>query len=370
MVLNNKYILKMLESECRKIDNFIYEYNQAYNIGISLIQKEGYYMFKNGMKGNLIFNVLYKKARSALKSRNIKDKSALTQDALRHAYNTLFTNIKQNKPFNLHFKDSSSLEGSIPVRTNKPINKIFGVKFNTKFHRPLPEGYRIMGAKIKRENKKYFIIYTLTNDTKEPKIPKGIKSDDIVGIDSNQGNYTFSNGYKIDFIKNIYPDLESKRLKAQKKLSSKKKKSKNRKKARSDLFNISRKIKNRRTDDIQKRVTKVLTNVEEKVIAIEKLNIKSMTKKNLKNRNKAMIKNMLHISHHHFFSVLAYKATLNDRFVLSVNPMYTSMTCSNCGSIKKMQLDERTYICECGLNIDRDLNASINICRAGSALCR
>ena len=368
MVLNYKYRLKMPISSYRKIDNYIYEYNQAYNSSISLIQKEGRYMYDNNMKSNLIFNVLYKKVRSIMKRRNIHDKSALTQDALRHAYNTLFTNIKQNKPFTLHFRDSSSLEGSFPVRTNKLIDRTFGVKFKTILHRPIPIGSRIMGARIKRENKRYYIIYTVTDDTPDVK-PQGILYNDVIGMDSNQGNYTFSNGYTLDFVKSVYPKLESKRLKAQKKLSSKKKGSKNRRKARGDLFNTSRKIKNRRNDDVQKRVTKVLNEVKEKVIVVEKLDIKSMTKKNLTNRNKAMIKNMLHITHNHFFSVLAYKATLNDRFVLSVDPKYTSMTCSRCGSIKKMPLTARTYSCSCGLNIDRDLNAAINIRRAGSALC-
>ena len=47
----------------------------------------------------------------------------------------------------------------------------------------------------------------------------------------------------------------------------------------------------------------------------------------------------------------------------------SSMTCSNCGTVKaKLSLSERVYNCEeCGLVIDRDLNAAINIQVAGSA---
>ena len=47
----------------------------------------------------------------------------------------------------------------------------------------------------------------------------------------------------------------------------------------------------------------------------------------------------------------------------------SSKTCSNCGTVKaKLSLGERTFNCDaCGTSMDRDLNAAINICVAGSA---
>ena len=51
--------------------------------------------------------------------------------------------------------------------------------------------------------------------------------------------------------------------------------------------------------------------------------------------------------------------------VVLVNPNGTSQTCSRCGLIVKKELCERTHRCECGLVLDRDLNASINILRLG-----
>jgi putative transposase len=48
--------------------------------------------------------------------------------------------------------------------------------------------------------------------------------------------------------------------------------------------------------------------------------------------------------------------------VTEVDPRNTSKTCSNCGNIQTMPLSKRIYFCEgCGLNEDRDINASINI---------
>ena len=44
----------------------------------------------------------------------------------------------------------------------------------------------------------------------------------------------------------------------------------------------------------------------------------------------------------------------------------SSKTCSYCGTIKKdLKLSDRTYTCECGLKVDRDLNASINLANYG-----
>jgi IS605 OrfB family transposase len=48
-----------------------------------------------------------------------------------------------------------------------------------------------------------------------------------------------------------------------------------------------------------------------------------------------------------------------------VNPAYTSQTCSRCGVIKKENRKGESYSCSCGLEMDADLNASINILRRG-----
>ncbi|MFP4655071.1 MAG: zinc ribbon domain-containing protein, partial [Methanohalobium sp.] len=59
-----------------------------------------------------------------------------------------------------------------------------------------------------------------------------------------------------------------------------------------------------------------------------------------------------------------YKAAERGKIVDKVNPNYTSQVCSHCGRIKKekLKLNERTFHCSnCGLEIDRDLNAAVNI---------
>lgn len=51
--------------------------------------------------------------------------------------------------------------------------------------------------------------------------------------------------------------------------------------------------------------------------------------------------------------------------LIKVDPSYTSQTCSNCGAVIKANRDGEHYHCSCGLEIDADTNAAINILRRG-----
>lgn len=51
--------------------------------------------------------------------------------------------------------------------------------------------------------------------------------------------------------------------------------------------------------------------------------------------------------------------------LIKVDPSYTSQTCSNCGAVIKSNRDGERYHCSCGLEIDADTNAAINILRRG-----
>ena len=69
-----------------------------------------------------------------------------------------------------------------------------------------------------------------------------------------------------------------------------------------------------------------------------------------------------------FIEKLSYKIAENQGCLVKIDTYYpSSKTCSNCGNVKEtLSLSERTYHCtECGFEIDRDLNASINILNIG-----
>lgn len=71
-----------------------------------------------------------------------------------------------------------------------------------------------------------------------------------------------------------------------------------------------------------------------------------------------------------FRSILADKAEEAGRQLVLVNPMNTSQACSNCGVLpsEPKTLSIRTHECaECGLALDRDVNAARNILRLGES---
>ena len=67
-----------------------------------------------------------------------------------------------------------------------------------------------------------------------------------------------------------------------------------------------------------------------------------------------------------FIEYTTYKAESAGKQVILVNPQNTSQICSDCGNTVKKSLSVRTHRCSCGLVLDRDINAAINILRLGT----
>ena len=82
-----------------------------------------------------------------------------------------------------------------------------------------------------------------------------------------------------------------------------------------------------------------------------------------KKGSKTLRKNILALSPGHMLGILEWKSVQFGIHIRSVNPAFTSRTCSKCGTIKQdLTLKDRTFNCsECNNNIDRDLNACLNI---------
>ena len=79
-------------------------------------------------------------------------------------------------------------------------------------------------------------------------------------------------------------------------------------------------------------------------------------------KNHCLAKSIQDASWQQLIIFTQYKAEYAGRNVELVNPRNTSKTCSKCGNIQDMPLSQRTYNCpSCGLTLDRDHNAAINI---------
>ena len=98
-------------------------------------------------------------------------------------------------------------------------------------------------------------------------------------------------------------------------------------------------------------------------IAIEDLQIPNMVK------NKKLSRRILEQGWGTLKSMLTYKSEETGGKVIQVSARNTSKTCSGCGSVKEeLSLSERVFTCsECGIEINRDLNAAINISRRALA---
>ena len=71
-----------------------------------------------------------------------------------------------------------------------------------------------------------------------------------------------------------------------------------------------------------------------------------------------------------FLSMLGYKLEERGKYLIKVDRYFaSSKICSVCGHKKKeLALSERTYLCECGNRIDRDVNAAVNILEEGKRI--
>jgi IS605 OrfB family transposase len=97
-------------------------------------------------------------------------------------------------------------------------------------------------------------------------------------------------------------------------------------------------------------------------IALKDLQIKGLV------RNHHLSKSILDAGWGYVKQRLADKAVEAGRQIVLVNPAYTSKTCSSCGELfPDLSLADRWIECACGLSMDRDVNAAINVLRVGHA---
>ena len=133
----------------------------------------------------------------------------------------------------------------------------------------------------------------------------------------------------------------------------------NRRKAVAQLARQAERIASRRKDFLNKLAHELVMQYDR--IAVEALRIPNMV------RNRHLSKSILDASWGYFKQRLHSKAAEAGRVVVEVDPAYTSKTCSGCGySFEHLSLDHRWIACRCGVSLDRDHNAAINILyRAG-----
>lgn len=199
---------------------------------------------------------------------------------------------------------------------------------------------------------KYFI--SILVDTENIQLPK---TSNKVGVDLGLKEFAITSDGEFFSNPKWLRKSEKRLKKLQRDLSRKKKGSNNRRKARLKVARLHEKITNQRKDFLHKTSTQLIN--ENQVVVIEDLKVSNMLK------NHRLAKAINEVSWFEFRTMLEYKASWYGReLVIAPSNYASSQLCSNCGnkSSQTKDLSCRTYICPiCGLEIDRDINASKNL---------
>ena len=222
-----------------------------------------------------------------------------------------------------------------------------------------PDGAKVLRMSVSKRGGRWQASLTVERaDLPIPSPPKG----GSVGIDLGVKELaTLSDGTVIHNPHALKSNLR--RLKkAQRNLSRKRKGSNRRRKAGARVARLYARVANLRSDALNKTTTVLAHTYAD--ISIEDLNVAGMVK------NHGLAQSIQDAAFAEFRRQLTYKTARTGTRLHVIDRWYpSSKTCSNCGTVKaKLSLSERVYHCEeCGLVIDRDLNAAINIQVAGSA---
>ena len=221
------------------------------------------------------------------------------------------------------------------------------------------DGVRVIRMTISRRAGRWYAALTVERDDQTMKqAPKG----GAVGIDLGVKQLaTLSDGTVIPNPRALDARLKALR-KAQQALSRKTMGSARRGKAKERVARLYARVTDARMDAINKATTMIAHTYS--VVCIEDLNVAGMMK------NHHLARSVSDASLGEFRRQLEYKTARTGASLRVVDRWYpSSKTCSNCGTVKaKLSLSERVYQCDvCGLSMDRDLNAAINIKVAGSA---
>ncbi len=235
-------------------------------------------------------------------------------------------------------------------------NRLTLAKFGTvqvKLHRPL-EGQIKTVTLHRTSTDKYFVSFAVEKEQKQGLIIPEV----AVGVDVGLEKFaTFSTGETIPnprFFRRDAKDL----ARAQRHLNKEGKGSSERNKWRKVGARIYERIANRRKN-FAHQVSRSLVN-RFRIIVFENLSISQMLK------NHCLAKSIADAAWGQLAIYTRYKAEDAGSLYIEVDPRGTSQRCSKCGATVKKSLAVRVHKCPfCGLEIDRDLNAALNIKAVG-----
>lgn len=275
--------------------------------------------------------------------------------------NQFFSKTRKKKIGRPSFKNKSGNQSyrlpnqKFSLKDNKiRLEKIGWVKMS--IDRNIPNNSKMLSCTISKNCCNQYFVSILVDTVM---YHKG-KTGKTVGIDLGLKSFaTLSDGIVIDNIK-FFREKQSEIAKIQRHLSRKSKGSNRHRKNKIKIAKLYNKIANKRNNFLHNVTTSLVNNYD--VICIEDLNVSGMLS------NHKLAKAISDTSFSMFRSMLEYKCNWYGKELVVIDRFYpSSKTCSKCGWKKEdLTLSDRVFKCEnCSIEIDRDLNAAINIQRVG-----
>lgn len=264
---------------------------------------------------------------------------------------------------------TNNQKGTVAIIDNRYIRLPKVGKVKAVIHRIPDDDWNIKSATVSQESDGKYYVSVLFEFDKAHNTYIADKTN-AIGLDyASDGLYVDSNG-NVGTNHKYYRESHDKLAKAQRKLSrmqgSKKHedKSNNYIKQLRKVNKIHRHIANQRLDNLHKISTEIANQYD--VVCVESINMRSMSNKGFGN-GKATLDN----GYGMFLSMLEYKLSDRNKYLVKVDKWFpSSQICHCCGALhpEMKELANRKMICDCGLTINRDENAAINILNEGLRL--
>jgi putative transposase len=232
-------------------------------------------------------------------------------------------------------------------------------RIKVKEHRKL-EG-KIKTCIIKKEIDKWFVIFAVELPDIQGRRPDTSK----VGLDLGCKDFiTLSSGEKIEnpkYLKQVMQQISL--LQSQRDTTTNYKKGH---KLSRKISKLHQKVHRQREDFLHKLSRQLCQKYS--LICIEDLKTQKIIDKT--KEKKSLRKSILDAGWFSFTQKLTYKVEETGSRLVKVNPRNTTKMCSRCRKLVPKELDERVHTCECGMILDRDHNAALNILRLGQESLR
>lgn len=247
------------------------------------------------------------------------------------------------------------------------LEKIGKVKYKSSYDIDFTKENSFKNPNVSYNGRCWVLTFGLEVENKVDKLTKN-----IIGIDLGikylatcSDGVVYKNINKEIIIKKLEKKLKRLQRKVSKKYLKNKKggryiKTNNIKKLEKDIKHIHQRLKNIRLNYLHQTTTNIVKTKPYKVV-MEDISVTNMMK------NKSIAKQVSKLGLYEFIRQMKYKCEWNNIKFIQVDRYYpSSKMCSKCGNIKHdLKLSDRKYTCKCGLNIDRDFNASLNLMNYG-----